>query len=157
MHLRIARFPTAIAAISALLLAGGIGSGIAGEPGAGPASLAVTISGARSGRGVIRLAICPQGAGFPDCGARAARTATLPVTRDGAHAAFADLPPGRYAVSVYHDANGNGRLDTVAGIPREGFGFSRNPPLRPRAPRFAEAEILIPATASTAITLRYLF
>lgn len=38
---------------------------------------------------------------------------------------FADLPPGRCAVAVYVDRNGNGRLDRgMFGIPSEPYGFS---------------------------------
>jgi len=43
---------------------------------------------------------------------------------------FADVAPGRYAVRLFVDRNGNGRLDTSRrGIPREPVGFSANPPL----------------------------
>ncbi|MEM6358516.1 MAG: DUF2141 domain-containing protein [Bacteroidota bacterium] len=39
---------------------------------------------------------------------------------------FEKLPPGRYSVSVIHDQNKNGELDTNwAGIPKEPFGFSK--------------------------------
>lgn len=38
-----------------------------------------------------------------------------------------DLPPGRYAIKVYHDANANGELDSNRlGIPTESYGFSNN-------------------------------
>ncbi len=38
-----------------------------------------------------------------------------------------DLPPGDYAVKLFHDANGNGKLDANAlGLPQEGYGFSNN-------------------------------
>lgn len=41
------------------------------------------------------------------------------------HVVFADLPPGRYAVAVMHDEDGDGELDTnMLGIPTEGYGFS---------------------------------
>lgn len=41
-----------------------------------------------------------------------------------------DLPPGRYAVQVFQDGNGNGRLDlSPRGIPLEPVGFSGNPSL----------------------------
>lgn len=37
------------------------------------------------------------------------------------------LPVGTYAVSLYQDENGNGKLDTAAfGIPTEKFGFSND-------------------------------
>ncbi|MEE4660859.1 MAG: DUF2141 domain-containing protein [Halieaceae bacterium] len=38
-----------------------------------------------------------------------------------------NMPAGRYAVRLFHDANGNGDLDSNAlGIPTEGYGFSNN-------------------------------
>jgi uncharacterized protein (DUF2141 family) len=49
--------------------------------------------------------------------------------RDGV-ARFAEVPPGRYALRLYQDANGNGRLDlSPRGVPLEPVGFSANPPL----------------------------
>jgi uncharacterized protein (DUF2141 family) len=50
------------------------------------------------------------------------------------------------------------RLDTLAGIPREGFGFSRNPPLRFGAPRFAAARFLTRTDAEQQqVRMRYIF
>jgi uncharacterized protein (DUF2141 family) len=38
---------------------------------------------------------------------------------------FSNLDPGRYAIIVFHDENGNGELDkNVLGIPTEPYGFS---------------------------------
>ena len=38
-----------------------------------------------------------------------------------------DLPEGEYAISLFHDENGNKELDTnFIGIPKEAFGFSNN-------------------------------
>ena len=40
---------------------------------------------------------------------------------------FKDIPVGIYAVSVFHDENDNGKLDTNSfGIPNEQFGCSNN-------------------------------
>jgi uncharacterized protein (DUF2141 family) len=40
---------------------------------------------------------------------------------------FTDLKPGDYAVSVIHDKNENGELDSnFMGIPNEPYGFSNN-------------------------------
>ena len=50
-------------------------------------------------------------------------------TRDGV-ARFTEVPPGRYALQLYQDANGNGQLDlSPRGVPLEPVGFSANPPL----------------------------
>jgi uncharacterized protein (DUF2141 family) len=54
------------------------------------------------------------------------------------------LPKGSYAVSVFHDLNGNGILDkNLFGAPKEPYGFSKN--YRPviRAPRFDEVKVEI--------------
>ena len=52
---------------------------------------------------------------------------------------FDDIAPGRYAVMVTHDENGNGKLDTnIVGMPTEGYGFSNNPRVM-RKPTFEEA------------------
>ncbi len=45
-------------------------------------------------------------------------------------AVFAEVPPGRYALQLYRDDNGNGQLDlSPRGVPLEPVGFSANPPL----------------------------
>lgn len=49
------------------------------------------------------------------------------------------LPPGRYAVTVYLDENGNHKLDAgLFGIPREPVGASNNPRPRMGPPRFTD-------------------
>jgi uncharacterized protein (DUF2141 family) len=43
---------------------------------------------------------------------------------------LSDLPPGRYAIQVFQDSNGNAQLDlSPRGIPLEPVGFSGNPAL----------------------------
>ena len=121
-----------------------------------PASLDIVITGIKSDKGVIRLALCPPGASFPDCKSKVVRTASLTIAGGIARATLTGLAPGRYAISVFHDANANAKLDTFAGIPKEGYGFSRNPSFKPRAPKFAEAEIAVSGAVSTTITLRYI-
>lgn len=38
-----------------------------------------------------------------------------------------ELPPGSYAIGIFHDANLNNRLDNYFfGVPREQYGFSNN-------------------------------
>lgn len=121
-----------------------------------PASLDVTVAGIKNPTGVIRLALCPAGAKFPDCGARAVRTEVLKIEGGQARIKLTGLAPGSYAVSVFHDANNNGKLDTFAGIPREGYGFSNNPAFQPRAPRFAECEIAVTGADAANIRMRYI-
>lgn len=68
------------------------------------------------------------------------------------------LATGDYAVAAIHDENGNGRLDKRLVILREGFGFSRNPPIRFGPPAFADARFgLTPGSASQTIRMKYIF
>jgi uncharacterized protein (DUF2141 family) len=126
-------------------------------PGAAPlASLDVEITGLRSAKGVIQLCLTPDAGDFPDCknGVNAIKR-TIPA--GAARVRIEGLAPGDYAVAVIHDANSNARLDTLFGIPKEGFGFSRNPAIGFGPPRFAAARFAVQAGgASQQVRMRYL-
>ncbi len=65
-----------------------------------------------------------------------------------------DLAPGVYAVSCFHDLNGNGKLDTnFFGIPTEPYGFSNNARPKFRAPNWEEAKFEVKKGGSR-ITIR---
>jgi uncharacterized protein (DUF2141 family) len=71
---------------------------------------------------------------------------------------FENVPPGTYALSVIHDANENGELDSnMIGIPKEGFGFSNDAMGSFGPPKFEKASIKVgPDVKSVAITVRYM-
>ena len=126
--------------------------------GAAPvASLEVTVDHLRSDKGMLRICLTADPANFPACIDDAdAVTRSIPAATRAVR--FDGLPHGTYAVAVIHDENGNARLDTFAGIPREGFGFSRNPAIRFGPPRFAAARFAIDSDAAVQqVRLRYIF
>ena len=114
------------------------------------------MTGLRSAKGVIQLCLTADAGAFPDCskghGIKRTMSAASPRIR------FEGLAPGEYAVAVIHDANGNARLDTTLGIPREGFGFSRNPAIRFGPPRFDAARFAVAPGGDGAqqVRMRYL-
>ncbi|HEX8927179.1 MAG TPA: aldehyde dehydrogenase family protein, partial [Terriglobales bacterium] len=58
-----------------------------------------------------------------------------------------DVPPGRYAASVYLDENDNGKLDSgFLGIPKEPVGASNNPRHRMGPPRFEDCTFTMNAS-----------
>ena len=58
------------------------------------------------------------------------------------------IPPGRYAVAVYHDRDNSGKLETGAfGIPKESVRFSNNPTFLFGPPSFDAAAIQLGDTA----------
>ncbi|QZP07654.1 DUF2141 domain-containing protein [Caenibius sp. WL] len=110
-----------------------------------------------SSKGLIRVAVCPRGSGFPECTGPGARTYSFNAAKGTTPAVIMLSEPGDYAISVFHDRNSNNQLDTFAGIPKEGYGFSKNPGFKPRAPRFEEAQVNLTRNANLEIRLQYIF
>jgi uncharacterized protein (DUF2141 family) len=125
--------------------------------GATPVSqLRVDIDQMRNSRGTLRLCLTADPENFPNC-VDDARAVTRSVAASERAIRFDGLPHGGYALAVIHDENDNARLDTFAGIPREGFGFSRNPRIGFGPPRFNSARFAVEqATAQQRVTMRYM-
>lgn len=105
-------------------------------------TLDLAFDSARNTRGMIRICLTSNPRHFPDCsGDATARTLSVPAAQSGAR--FTGLAAGTYAVSVIHDENSNGRMDMTLMMPREGFGFSRNPRLGMGPPRFQAAAFTV--------------
>ncbi|RYZ88061.1 MAG: DUF2141 domain-containing protein, partial [Proteobacteria bacterium] len=61
-----------------------------------------------------------------------------------------------YAIAIMHDEDGDHKLKTVMGIPREGFGFSNNPRVMVGAPKFEKTAVNITgAKTDIPITVKY--
>ena len=103
------------------------------------ADLTVTIGGARNANGALALAVFNSESSFPRV-PLAFASARIRAAQRNASFTFHNLPPGKYAVSAYHDENDNGKLDTDAvGFPTEGFGFSNDARGTLGPPEFAKA------------------
>jgi uncharacterized protein (DUF2141 family) len=120
------------------------------------ASVEVDLMAVRSTRGSIQTCLTRSAAHFPNCKTdpdALRRTVPASIRR----VQFDDVPAGRYAVSVFHDENANQKLDTLVGIPKEGFGFSRNPVIRFGPPHFDKVSIeLAPGFTRTSVRMQYL-
>lgn len=139
--------------IQGLLLLGLLLGGPAAAEGV---DLSVTVVGLRSDRGHVNFGLYDKAEKFPSrAGVIKIGQATI---RDGrAVFVFHDLAPGRYAISVFHDENDNGKFDrTVIGLPLEGYGFSNDAKVMLSPPSFKEAAFTVGDTgASATITIVY--
>jgi uncharacterized protein (DUF2141 family) len=108
------------------------------------ASLQVDVERLRDNRGVLRVCLTRDRNYFPDC-SHDPQSLKQSVPASVTTIRFPGVQPGRYALSILHDENANARFDKAFGVPREGFGFSRNPMVRFRAPKFDEVYIEIGA------------
>jgi uncharacterized protein (DUF2141 family) len=70
-----------------------------------------------------------------------------------------DVPPGAYAIMLYHDENGSGRLDRggLLRMPTEGYAFSNDAPVRLGPPAFEAMRIDVApgARVVTTVQMRY--
>ncbi len=121
-----------------------------------PTNLQVSISGASSDTGSIRILVFSKPSGFPDQVKQAVRSISLPSKNGKASFKLTDLPTGTYAIGVIHDQDNNGKLSTNAvGYPTEKFGFSNNPKVYFGPPSFEKAAFVLGKTAvSLEISLR---
>jgi uncharacterized protein (DUF2141 family) len=115
--------------------------------------LEVVVEGVRTSRGHVLVALCTRSEFLkPHCaytGRALAQAGTTIVS-------ISDAPPGVYAVQAFHDEDDNGAITrNILGLPREGLGFSRNPPFRFGPPRFDDAAIeLGPQGGRVTVSLR---
>lgn len=119
-------------------------------------SLQVSISGASSDTGNIRILVFSKPSGFPDQVKQAVRSISLAPKNGKANFKLTDLPTGTYAIGVIHDKDNNRKLSTNAvGYPTEKFGFSNNPKVYFGPPSFDKAAFVLGKTAvSVEISLR---
>lgn len=93
--------------------------------------LEIKVSNISDARGSLKIALYNDGQHWLDTKTEQSpfRVASLPVTDTGnASIVLEDVPAGTYAVSVFHDLDGDGKLDTnFVGFPKEPYGFSGEP------------------------------
>lgn len=119
--------------------------------------LDVEVHSLRSSAGLVHLCMTSKPDHFPECGDDAsAYTTTVPAATT-LKLRFTNLKPGRYAIALLHDENGNGKVDKTLLLPREGFGFSRDAKIRMGPPSFDSAAFeLDTSRKSQRIRMRYL-
>lgn len=123
---------------------------------AAPGTVELDVAGLRSAKGVIQICLTRDPVNFPGCTDDAfAIKRKVPASQT--RLSFDGLPTGAYAAALIHDENANNKLDTVLGIPREGFGFSRNPVIAFGPPKFAAARFSVASgETSERVQIKYL-
>lgn len=128
MSKKLSAFVLPTAALALAAMPGAAGAAVLGaqaaacHAGAGGPALLVTVEGFRERTGVLRVALYHANADFL-VRHRWLQRIDVPVTRGGPMSVCVPVPaPGRYAVAVRHDLDGDGH-STMS----DGGGFSRNP------------------------------
>jgi uncharacterized protein (DUF2141 family) len=151
------------ARIAALALAFAL-SGIAAfaqpapsPPAASAATVTVQVVGMHSSKGQVQCLLYAGGVGFPGKPDKAVAKLTVPIADQAATCTFQDVTPGDYAIELFHDENGNGKLDTgFMGIPSEGFGASNDAPEKFGPPKYADAKFQVAGNQTQTIHMIYI-
>lgn len=130
--------PKPLIALAALLSTAGV---------AAAAPLIVTVTDIEARGGTFYVGVQTEAQFMQDAGVAGE---TIEAPEAGAKTFTFDLPEGTYAVSVWHDFNGNGTFDTSAdGRPVDGWGAINGEKLR-AAPEFGQVSIALPAGGASA-------
>ncbi|MFZ9519243.1 MAG: DUF2141 domain-containing protein [Silvanigrellaceae bacterium] len=124
---------------------------------ASASKLVLQISNMRNQIGQICISIFSDENGFPTEGNKAIYSKCLAnvETTGSKDVEIALLPPGNYALAMFHDENSDKQLNTGSfGIPLEGFGFSNNPRILFSAPSFSECSFAINDAKQTTIQIK---
>lgn len=88
--------------------------------------LTVNVTGMESDKGMVRIALFDSEEGYTK-GKAPFRGCSVEIRNKRAQCVFRDLPYSIYAFRLYHDANGNNKLDRDSvGMPMEAYAFSNN-------------------------------
>lgn len=90
---------------------------------AAAATLRVEITNVANKKGSLRIAVHDEANWLRR--AVVSRAVSVDAASDESVTVTFDVEPGRLAVSVHHDVDGNGKMDrNLLGIPKEPYGFS---------------------------------
>lgn len=115
-------------------------------------SLQVNVSGIKSVKGKVGLCLISDKSEFlGDC----SYYREFEVTQRTLVLLLKGIKPNEYAISIYHDANSNGKLDTnFLGLPKERYGFSNNPRTTFGPPSFEKCLFTLDKDMSISLKLK---
>ena len=115
----------------------------------------VTVTGFKDDEGQALIAFFLDAEGWPDGYGSVFATAVVSISDGRASAVFEDVPAGPFAVSVFHDTDGDGELGSgPLGIPSEAYGFSADARDMFGPPSFEEARLGLAAGETKQITIQ---
>jgi uncharacterized protein (DUF2141 family) len=118
-------------------------------------TLRVEVQNLRNARGGVGCGLFSSADGFPDTNSKALQVVYVPIQGKSAMCEFGNVPPGTYAVAVFHDENKNGKLDkNLIGIPKEGYGTSNDVRPAMSAPQFMPASFVLGTEKRTTLVVR---
>lgn len=121
-----------------------------------PPVIEVGITNLRSTKGQVLVCLTTNPKAFPDCSKDKASVRMAVKAADAADFKVVAPAPGTYAIAVVHDENMNNKMDLALFLPKEGFGFSRNPTITVGPPSFKAASFAVEGDMRLSIKMKYM-
>lgn len=124
------------------------------EPPKEGTTLSIDIQGLESNDGKVLILLFNDDGGFPENDQLAYKILELPINKQLVKV-VEDVPEGIYAISVLHDADGNGKMKkNGVGFPTEAFGFSNDPSILFGIPSFKKCSFEVKADKKNYVTIK---
>lgn len=104
-------------------------------------ALTLTVSDIGTNRGEVRIALFNSKKTYTK---NPIHVAVVKVEKGSARWIVTDLKPGDYAIALFHDANGDGKMNkNLIGLPKEDYGFSNDASGTFGPPSWSKAKLTI--------------
>ncbi|WP_071188667.1 DUF2141 domain-containing protein [Trichormus sp. NMC-1] len=121
-------------------------------------TLTVIVNGVRHKTGEICFRVYDSEKGFPMNNSSEVQNGCTKINGSSVKKVFSGLKPGTYAVAVVDDQNGDRKLNKdFFGIPKEGFGISKNPTVSVQtgSPKFRNSSFKMTKNTTINISMKY--
>ncbi|CAM4121813.1 DUF2141 domain-containing protein [Gillisia limnaea] len=123
-------------------------------------SLTIKVENLRNSKGVVQYAIYNKDGSIPDEKyEKYFRKGIAEISKNRSTLTFNDLPAGKYAVSILHDENENGKIDKkfLVPMPSEGVGISNYESIGLfNRPNFSKASFRVDSSLTKLVNIIYL-
>jgi uncharacterized protein (DUF2141 family) len=124
----------------------------------GTAKVRVLIKGFRNTKGQALVSLFDSSKGFPEKGDISFKREAVKVKEKTMELVFDQVPAGTYAVAILHDEDMDFKMKTGAfGIPKEGYGVSKNARGRFGPPKFEDAKFELKQDQTVALTISLVY
>lgn len=114
--------------------------------------LEIEVNGFKNNDGKAKINLYNTQESFMKKGIKSVKTV---LKNNKTYAVFTDLPKGVYAVSMFHDENSNGKIDSnFMGIPTEGYGTSNDAKGFMGPPKYEDAKFELVADRKMVINIQ---
>ncbi len=115
----------------------------------------VEVHSLRNDKGEVAMVLHSVPEAFPSDATKGIKSVYVPVFNKISKFTFTDIPPGVYAIAVFHDEDGDKRLKTgMFGLPKEGWGASNDAKGVLGPPKFVDASFEVKASSKQRLSIK---